>query len=455
MRIPMNELTQLKEEAPTQKACWELIGRVAESSQLRRSARLQNLLLYIGRRSLREGSDEIHEQEIGVEVFGRPAGYDTNVDNIVRVNASELRKRLGTYFESEGSHEALLLHIPRGKYVPVFRYRNVELPVEEAANTLIEPAVIAPTPPAALAIEAPAVEKPVERKQSRNGFTTATLAGALILFLAIGCATLWVENHNLRRAAHPWSFDPLLSGVWSSFLDGSRDTDVVMEDSSFLLVQNINQKTFSFDEYLGRSYLNSQMDPKLSPMLRIIQEDIAGKTLARAAEVRLIQKILLLDPGGKNLHIYNAREYMPGLLAKDNLILLGNPTSNPWFDLFQDHLNFRQQPNSQTESSISNHSPAGHEQAMYTPTEDVAYGVVAYLPKPEQNGNMLLIEGTSSEATEACGNFILSNEHLSTLEKLLHTARFPYFELLLKVSHVRGTPITTTIEAYRTYPSLK
>lgn len=60
-----------------------LIERVAASEQFSRSARLRDFLLYVGRRSLKEGSPEIHEQEIGAKVFGRPESYDRTSDNIV------------------------------------------------------------------------------------------------------------------------------------------------------------------------------------------------------------------------------------------------------------------------------------------------------------------------------------------------------------------------------------
>ena len=50
-----------------------LIERVASSGQFRRSARLRDFLLYVGRQSLKDGCPEIHEQEIGTKVFGRPA----------------------------------------------------------------------------------------------------------------------------------------------------------------------------------------------------------------------------------------------------------------------------------------------------------------------------------------------------------------------------------------------
>ncbi len=442
----MNEVMQQEKEVPTQKTCWELLERVVNSSQLRRSARLQNLLLYVGRRTLREGTSEIHEQEIGIEVYGRPAGYDTNVDNIVRVNASELRKRVASYFDMEGSDEPLLMEIPRGKYVPCFQYRPVEQSVDREQEP-IGPVAISP----AAEEEEPSLDVPVIPGRHR-GILTNILTWSAIAVLVIACGILWYNNRELQRAVHPWRYEPLIARVWSGFLDDGRDTDIVMEDSSFLLVQNLDKRTFTLNEYLSRSYLDNQTVSGLSPEMQDIQKVIGGKTLARAAEVRLIQRILTLDLGSKNLHIYNGREYIPGLINRDNVILLGNPTSNPWFQVFQFRLNFRQQADSQSESQIFNVSPTGHEQEIYKPTTDIAYGIVANLPKPDQNGDILLVEGTSSEATEACGNFVLSEEELLKLSNLLHTKDLPYFELLLKVSHLTGTPISTSIEAYRVYP---
>src|SRR5882757_9785056 len=127
---------------------WTLLQRVMASPRLKRAARLREFLLFVGQRSIRDGCNEIHEQEIGCEVFGRLAGYDTSADNIVRVNATDLRKRIDEYFANEGAHETLVLGIPRGSYAPVFRLRPLgPEPVAPIPNTVIpltqslEPAV--------------------------------------------------------------------------------------------------------------------------------------------------------------------------------------------------------------------------------------------------------------------------------------------------------------------------
>src|SRR5215469_12021273 len=104
-----------------------LVERVSSSPQLNRSARLRDMLIYVSSRVLDEEAGEIHEQEVGHKVFGRPANYDTSSDNIVRVHASMLRKRLEQYFAEDGANEPVIVEVPRGNYAPVFRDREVEI----------------------------------------------------------------------------------------------------------------------------------------------------------------------------------------------------------------------------------------------------------------------------------------------------------------------------------------
>ena len=51
------------------------LERVAGSLTFKRAARLREFLIYVGRKSVAEYTCEIHEQEIGKLVFGRPDSY--------------------------------------------------------------------------------------------------------------------------------------------------------------------------------------------------------------------------------------------------------------------------------------------------------------------------------------------------------------------------------------------
>jgi hypothetical protein len=439
----MTTSVQQERELPDAATCWALLERVAASVQLRRALRLQELLLYVGRRSLKDGIGKIHEQEIGCKVFGRSENYDTNIDNIVRTNVSDLRKRIEAYFDSEGADETLIMEIPRGSYIPVFRFRPVQpgASVEQAAS-----------PAVPIATQAKALVPQTSRRRPW------LMAGVAVAAFAIGCGvTFWIQNRAVNRLLAPWKYSPSVASLWSGFLDSSQPTDVVMEDSSFLLVQNISRQTFAFNDYLNRTYNGKLQADDFSPEIHSALKLIAGKNLGRASEVRVVQRILALDPLATNLHFYNAGEYTPSLALQDNIILFGNPTSNPWINLFENRLNFTEAPEPNHNSAVTNNKAAAGEPAVYAPTDGpdtVQYCAVAYLPNPNQNGRILIIQGTSSEAAEAGGDFLMSEDRLSSFQKLLHVSKLPYFELVLKTSQVTRTPLTTTIEAYRIYPDL-
>jgi hypothetical protein len=434
------------DQLPDQHVCWSLLERIAASPQLKRAARLQELLFYIGKQSLKDGSDAVHEQQIGVDVFRRPKGYDTSADNIVRTNVSDLRKRVEAYFESEGADETLVMEIPRGSYVPVFRYRA---PQPKIALDPIAFQVTATDHPPTGAVEIS------EATRSGHWVVVRNIAiGALIIALACGCLYFRIQYRNLHRSLYAWQYEPSVSALWTNFLNASPDTDVVLADASFGLLQDLNKESFSFDDYLDRSYINQLQAQRPSPELQAILNRVVRWNMGSQDEFKLAQRILALDPLGRRIHLYNARDYMPDLTNRDNVILIGGRISNPWDDLFESHMNFTVKFDSDGSIAVANRAPAAGEQSVYSQVNSAQYCVVAYLPNPDRNGNVLLIEGTGAEATEAAGNFLLSENQLSSFKNTLHVDRFPYFEVLLKVSSVQGTPLTSTVQAYRVYPNL-
>jgi hypothetical protein len=68
----------------------------------------------------------LKETVIGVEVYGRSPGYDPHLDSIVRMEAAKLRSRLAEYYAAEGRHDPVVIEIPKGTYVPAFRWNGAE-----------------------------------------------------------------------------------------------------------------------------------------------------------------------------------------------------------------------------------------------------------------------------------------------------------------------------------------
>ena len=111
---------------------WHLVLRVAAGPLFARSPLLSKFLLYVVAETLEGRQSRISEHQIGMKVFGRPPGYSTREDNIVRNYARQLRKRLTEHFAGPGKSERMRIEIPLGGYVPQF----TKAPVARLATTL-------------------------------------------------------------------------------------------------------------------------------------------------------------------------------------------------------------------------------------------------------------------------------------------------------------------------------
>ena len=86
--------------------------------------RLVQLLTFVVEATLKGESGHVKETTIGVFVFGRSPDYDPKVDTIVRSQAWRLRGKLKEYYASEGADDPIIIDVPVGRYVPVFRSRD-------------------------------------------------------------------------------------------------------------------------------------------------------------------------------------------------------------------------------------------------------------------------------------------------------------------------------------------
>jgi hypothetical protein len=117
------QLNPEKEFRPADDECRSLVARILASRDFQRASRLRAFLTYVVERKLAGTPEDVTETLIGHRVFGRPASYSPGEDSIVRTEARTLRQRLDRYFAGEGAQEPIVLEIPRGGYLPVFRAR--------------------------------------------------------------------------------------------------------------------------------------------------------------------------------------------------------------------------------------------------------------------------------------------------------------------------------------------
>jgi len=423
----------------------QLIERVASSAHFRRSVRLRDFLLYVGGQSLKEGRAEIHEQEIGAKVFDRAPSYDPSQDNIVRVNATELRKRIDLYFATDGAHESLVLKIPRGGYKPVFHRR---LPTD----------LTLPAPPAEIVAANEVAKAPTVAERS-IGSRAAYLAwaGAAIV-LAVLCAVLLKQNLALRSSSALWAGRPTVEAFWKDFVKGQQEVDIVLPDASVTMSAEITHQSMLLSDYLDHNYINQQEAASLSPDRASDLRDIFSHSLVTLGDFHAAQRILTLPPIAPSLRLVLARFYTADSIKRNSFVLLGGRKANPWMGLFEEQLNFRlafdQQHN---EAFVTNRHPQRGEMSSYAAWTDAndlttGYCVVGYLSNPNRTGNVIMLAGTDSDTTNAAAEFLTSESSLAKFRGLLNVKRFPHFEVLLKTSRVSNTSLNTEVIAYRIYP---
>jgi hypothetical protein len=151
--------------------------RILSHDLFKHSRRYPTLFRYIVEHSLHQDTDRLKERRLGIEVFGREADYDTNLDPVVRTTAGEIRRRIAQYYHEPGHAAEIRIDLPVGTYVPEFQ------------------------PPA----QPEATELPARRPHQRMA---AAVAAGLIAVAVAGFA--WSRSVTSR---------PALDRFWRPFLD--------------------------------------------------------------------------------------------------------------------------------------------------------------------------------------------------------------------------------------------
>ncbi len=151
-------------EVPSPDEVRTALERIVVSDVFRSSPQLAAFLSFVVEAVLHGKSDRIKGYTIGVEVLRRDTKFDPQLDPIVRVEATRLRRALERYYAGPGLTDSVIIGLPRGSYVPTFNYRR---------EILDNP-------------ESPDVPNPAARRRLQFA-----AAGGLILF-AIAAISAWI-----------------------------------------------------------------------------------------------------------------------------------------------------------------------------------------------------------------------------------------------------------------------
>jgi hypothetical protein len=382
--------------------------------------------------------DEINEQQIGVRVFGRRAGYNSSEDGIVRSQARFLRQRLEEYFKTYGEKEELRIVIPKGSYAPVFEAN----PVPASAPTEKE------STPTSKSVEELETLVPITTPPFQKSSRQLILATALLVFLGAGLGFLLGSrtSHSIPKADF----------FWRNLFSDRRLTIVVPADSTLILLENLTHQPIHLQQYLDHGFmahlpLPSCLDPADSA-------DLLGREYTSMADLNLVARLVSV-PRREHSHVEvrHARDLGINDVKESNVILIGGARANPWVELFAVKLNFYIDYDWKTAKNyVANRKPkAGEAATLYeNDSERRVYGLVAFLPSLDNEGSALLVEGTSKPGTESAADFVFNPAAFHGFAKRIQKpdGSIPHFELLLETKNVGGSAPQAEILSYRILP---
>jgi tetratricopeptide (TPR) repeat protein len=113
-----------KQETVSTEEARAALERMIASEMFRDSPQLAAFLHFVAEAELRGESDRIKGYTIGVEALGRGKDFDPQIDPIVRVEATRLRRTIERYYAGPGAGDPVIITLSPGSYVPSFRIRK-------------------------------------------------------------------------------------------------------------------------------------------------------------------------------------------------------------------------------------------------------------------------------------------------------------------------------------------
>lgn len=401
---------------------WALVNRIASSQHLKTSPRLREFLFYIARCSIRDAPEEATEQQIGMRVFGRPAGYNSSEDSIVRTHARLLRQKLAAYFAEEGLHEEMILEVPKGHYLPVFHPREA----------------VHPNGPVALAAQ-PVVE-PVDRVDEAPPPATPRKL-ALGLEIAFGLASVVIVLAIAALAWHPWraaAAQPTAVDVfWRPFLNS--DPPLVIYSNALFEGNSAQGLRYAPPETVGSSNTDGYVDTYTG-----IGELASVYTLTRLFDAHhetfLLKRSLLVTWDEAQLR---------------NLIFIGSRAENPSLRVLQPTSDFTMIAGPDSAGVVNVHPLPGEPAVFSRPERPLTtdYAILALQPGVQAGKQMLVFSGLTTFGTQAAVDFVCNPATVGPLLKKITGPKGEIrpFEAVLQTTIGGGVPLQTRLVTIRVH----
>ncbi len=432
------------------------VEEIIRGPAFRGSRRSAQFLQYIVEHAISHRNEALREREIGIELFDRRPHYDTNDDAIVRVTASDVRKRLSQHY-SLGKVSDFRIDLHPGGYVPEIHLLH---PISRDVRPLLSGSKEQAPPPANPSVPKkgsnvevilPAIkEVPMAELPSKPVSTTRPIPlKGVLSFGAIAFIAAFVCGLLVRRPQPP----PPSKFLWPPLLSGLRPLQIVTSDPNIAEIAGLTKHPISVSDYANRQY-GCEV---LTTDLRFICEKILRGDKAAGVDVMAVAQIgAFVQRYSGEFEIHTARTLqMSDLRSDGNYLLLGSPRSDPWAALFSDQMDFHIafDPLSNQDVVIDT-DPRSGELPVYKPTAKglgtgQSYAIIGFVQNLSRGGGVLLLEGADAEGTLAAADLVANESSLYQLRRRcnLSDSANKHFSALIRVGTMAEAPTRSEVIA--------
>lgn len=398
---------------------WALISRIASSPHLKSSPRLCEFLFYIARCAIREAPEDATEQQIGIRVFGRPPGYNSSEDSIVRTQARLLRQKLDAYFAAEGAHEELIIEVPKGHYLPVFHNRD-QLPAHPP-----------PSPRLTGEMEVNQETHPPDSPASwlrRHPSWVLGLASLLIVAVAV---VPWRPS----RVVAPG--ETAVDRFWHPFL--SADPPLVIYSNALFQGNSSQGLRYAVPDATAQPYEDRYVD-----------------TYTGIGELSAVYKLTrLFDAHGATFQLKRSLLVTWDEAQSRNLIFIGSRAENPSLRVLPPTTDFTMIANPDSAGIVNHHPLPGEPQVYLRPEHPLTtdYAILALQPGVQPGRRMLVFSGLTTFGTQAAVDFVCDADSVTALLKKIAgpAGEIRPFEAVLQTTVGGGVPFQTRLVTIRVH----
>ena len=448
----------------------EHVKEIVEGAAFKGSQRSAQFLRYIVDQAIAGHFECLKERVIGVELFQRSPSYDTGEDAIVRVTASDVRRRLLQHYGKYGNTSEFRIQLPLGSYIPEVTREPGHAPklglsesaashsgLENHSHGVTVAHDLLAAPPIRDTVISPALTSDVIRERNRTKLPV--LAFGLILVILNLAAWTLTWDRSPSRDAESISVSPL---PWAVFFNSPRTTEIITSDPNIAEIQGLTAAQITVSDYANHKYIPEPNT--LTLQIRQFCQIILRGDKAAAVDTPIVAGIAALAATHqRKVGVHAARDIQFSDLKSDNnFVFLGSPRSNPWSSLFGQQLDFQFLWDKKSgQEVIRNVRPRAYELPLYIPTAPgwatgQSFAILAMVRNPDQEGQILLIAGANGEGTAAAGRLATDLPRLaSTLEKcgIQTSVQFQQFEVLLRLDTMAGSPTHVEVETCHALPA--